>query len=804
MAITLQLKQNQTIELPTGLYRFVQERPGDILLLQREDTGLDLPVREDRLISMLGAGKARIIDFCATPDHAGKTGPNDNGEFGPNEVWIDEDDPDAGLTAEGQRALALQFYARKWDDEPHRSLGEKSLQELINTWRPVAIQLKLEPKDRHDGYWVQPARLKFSIQNCGEPGNRPLRMFRSRRGKTGRKRYDMFVEKALDDAVAYYWSERAYDYNDAYARFRMQVDDFNKTLTAAGMPALRFPTRIEVLRRRITAAANFITWSQKYSAYEAHRRFKGVKPGPVATRPLELVIMDHTILDTWTVLDTETFLPLGRPTLTVAIDVATRMILGYLVSFEPASLYSVLTTLKRVNKNKRYIKKLYPDIDGSWDGWGRPEEILVDNGWEFKAPSLQRALKDLGTSITWAPVRTPQYKAIGERFFGTLNVLLHKLPGSVPYPTHIMRQLDLDPRNSAILTLGDLDHLMHQAIITYQAQVHTGLRGIPARVWRDKIRIHRRPFIRDINAINAILGRAAKVRLTTSGVRFKNMQFHEDAVTTGLLDDLVKHAPKRDLSDKTNASGRINVQIKWNPADASSISVWNPERRHYVTLRNRDQKFFQGLSFWHWDKIMEFAAKQDLDFNSEHDRWKAREDLSALWQKLSGLRLMRESRDARRGLAQSQGQFDDSDVNLDADIDLDTIHEVYAEPSTDGLNTPLVPDDVLSVEDEDDRAIPPGRKPSKSTVNKIQKTKGRKKQEEEEKNEANDERRRRGNPTGLAEGADPAKPGVDANELPGGPLWGDRDAEVDKTGETTPKPNGKFRDLPKGKAWGDK
>jgi putative transposase len=184
------------------------------------------------------------------------------------------------------------------------------------------------------------------------------------------------------------------------------MEEINSKLTVP----LRIPRRPEVLRRRIKKAMCFITWARKYSPDEAHKKFKGIKDGLRADWPLELTIMDDTIADGWTVLDTKKYLPLGRPTITVNIDVATRMILGHLVSFEHPSLYSALTTLKRANKNKNYIKTLYPEISGSSDACGRCEELLLDNAWQYKAPSLQHSLANLGISVVWAPVRTGNIK----------------------------------------------------------------------------------------------------------------------------------------------------------------------------------------------------------------------------------------------------------------------------------------------------------------------------------------------------------------------------------------------------------
>jgi putative transposase len=786
MPIDLDINQGTVIKLPTGLYRFVEERPHRILALKREGTGFELPMPEHKLKLLLGEGKAELIDFIASGEDE-KPGPNDNAEFGPDEEWADDED-DVGDKKEGEpkklspevrRARALQFYARKWDEDGRDIFGEKGLQNLIDLWRPVAIQKGYEPKDI-EGFRVKPAQLKRAIKRCGARGDRPLRVFRSRRGKNKRKRFCDFVEQALNDAVEFYWKTRECNYTYAYAHFHGLIGAENKKRKGTGLPTLEFPERPEVLRRRITAATNYANWARKYSKYEAHRKFKGTKDHLMAERPLELVIMDHTRLDIW-VLDSELNLPLGRPWLTIAIDVATRMVLGYLISFEPASLYSVLATLKRVNKNKTYVKRTFPDINGAWDGWGRPMSILVDRGWEFTSPSFQDALQDLGTDIIWAPVRTPQYKAIGERFFGTLNTMLwHRMPGGVPYPAHVMRQVRLDPKSGAVMTLSDLDELMHQAIIeVHQYETHSGLEAAPAKVWQDKIKQHRRPFIRDIKALNSLLGRVDTATLKTSGITFRNMQFHEHTLTEMLLDDLIKHEAKRSQSDKTFSSGTAKVKIKWDPIDASSIEVWNhggTPKPHYVTLRNVDDKF-KGLSFWHVEKIREFCEQENLNFHDKKQRWEARDRLQKKWMAFSAKLPMRETRDERRGLAYSQGTFDGKNTNDDNDIGPSNIHYAVAEPSRSGKSKapPLVPDEIPASERMDEGEQQKGREQPEKVKKKIKAKKARNKAEAEEQEIAAAEQER----ANLASGESVVGKGrpngktFTGDSLPRGEGWGD-------------------------------
>jgi transposase InsO family protein len=193
------------------------------------------------------------------------------------------------------------------------------------------------------------------------------------------------------------------------------------------------------------------------------------------------------------------------------------------------------------------IGRPFPDIKHKWDAWGRPRQLLVDHGWEFTSPSFQDAMHDLGTDIIWAPVRAPHYKAVGERFFGPLNMkLFHRVKGGVPYDPRRMRLARLNPRAEAVITLNDLDELMHQLIIDgYHRDPHEGLNDdIPARLWREKLIFHKRPWIRDIKALNALLGRTTTATLTTSGIQFSNLRFHDKHVVAVLLRELVRYEAK--------------------------------------------------------------------------------------------------------------------------------------------------------------------------------------------------------------------------------------------------------------------
>ena len=89
----------------------------------------------------------------------------------------------------------------------------------------------------------------------------------------------------------------------------------------------------EVMRRRKGAAT-------------ARRTFGRIRGHLEESQPLGLVQIDHTLADVM-VVSTGDRRPLKRPWLTLAIDVATRMVTGFFISLEPPSALSVALALTR-------------------------------------------------------------------------------------------------------------------------------------------------------------------------------------------------------------------------------------------------------------------------------------------------------------------------------------------------------------------------------------------------------------------------------------------------------------------------
>lgn len=470
-----------------------------------------------------------------------------------------------------------------------------------------------------------PRTVRRWLATRGAPGDRPLRQMISMEGRTPRKgRLDPLVRERVTSAALEYWASPRTQISDAYARMATSIWDLNEERTAAEppLPPLITPSR-ETLRKEIRNLECRETYAGKWGETRAKARFKGDGRGVRAARFLQLGMMDHNTLDA-VVFDDGSMLPFGRPTLTVLIDVRTRCIVSFVLSFEPPSLFQALECVIRANRPKLALVERYADFPVLPLIYGRFDEIIVDNGWEFSGKSFEDALGDAGISVRWAPVRSPTYKAIVERFFGTLSGLIRKAPGGVLKP-ELLRELGYDPHKDAVFTLSEFEDLIWDVLKLYHIEVHAGTGRPPGDLWQEDIDAYAIDSIADDRQLEKMAGQMKyPCTLSRSGVRSFGLQFHDAAATEALLADLIGGSPVR---GQRKGSATAKVKIKFNPANLAQIHVWNERRKVYVTLPCIDEDYATGLSLWQHDKLGEWAKERGLAFSSEQDRLRARADL---------------------------------------------------------------------------------------------------------------------------------------------------------------------------------
>lgn len=323
----------------------------------------------------------------------------------------------------------------------------------------------------------------------------------------------------------------------------------------------------------------------------AEKKHAQKKRGPRPTRPLERVEIDHTKLDLF-VVDSETRLPLGRPTITVAIDKYSRMIVGMHIGFDPAGYLSVMLCLLHAIKRKTYLKKDFPNVENEWNTYGIPEALVVDNGAEFHSGDLEDACLQLGTVILYNPVKHPWFKASIERFFGTQNRrLLHHQPGTTF--SSIIDRGDYDPKKHAVISFDAFIEMAHIWIVDiYSQEIHKGLKDIPAQVWETGITTYPPNLPRRGQDLKVMIGQIERRKIGLSGIRLFNLTYNDDKLAS----------LRRELKGK-------RAILKLNPDDLSIIYVRNHKDANYIPVLAEDQEYTKGLSLWQHRVILRYAHK---------------------------------------------------------------------------------------------------------------------------------------------------------------------------------------------------
>lgn len=468
------------------------------------------------------------------------------------------------------------------------------------------------------------------LRECGVPGDRRVRDLRPvvSKSRSKKPRMHQLVENALWNlADEKFWSNRKFTYDDLHADLVTEIAATNAERTTKGLPLLKAPSETTVWRM-VTRHCDFDHLRKRLGARVAGRMFKPLKGRLTASRILETAIMDHTWFDCH-VIDDEHLVPVGRPYLTLLMDVRSRYPQAYVIGFTPPSVETALACLRAAVRPKHDLNERHPDV-APWEVFGAPQTVLVDNGWEFTGSSFQDACNDAGIAVTWAPVRTPEYKGIIERFFGTLNrKLIHKLDGAVPFKPHVLRELGIDPTKEAVLLLSDLDELIHQCVVeVYGRTRHSGIKAIPEQVWKERQYVDGIEYVSDLRGLDLAMGRVVERTLDRKGIEFNTLTYSSDEVF-GLLNRLLPLAPRRG-----NSSGSVKVKIKYWPEDLSQVAVWDQSERRYVSLPYIDMEYAKGLSEHHHKKIGEFANANGLKFSTLEQRCFAR---SRLNQKISDL-----------------------------------------------------------------------------------------------------------------------------------------------------------------------
>ncbi|WP_312682832.1 Mu transposase C-terminal domain-containing protein [Stenotrophomonas chelatiphaga] len=337
------------------------------------------------------------------------------------------------------------------------------------------------------------------------------------------------------------------------------------------------------IRRRLKELSPAMTLRRrgfKDKARDVYEPIRGSFPG--ADFPLAVVQIDHTPLDV-IVLDEVHRKPIGRPWLTLAIDVYSRMIVGLYVTLDKPSATSVAMCISHAMTPKsEYLGAL--GVEGNWPVWGQIGTLHADNAREFKCKAVTRGCQANQIDMQWRPVKKPHYGAHIERYMGVVATELKKVPGTTF--SNIQQRKGYDSEKEAVCTMKEVEAYLVEFIVNnYHQRSHSQLQDAsPARVWQQGIvgtserpGIGAMPIVGDPERIRMDFLPYFEITIQRSGVRLENV-FYYDPV----LDPYIGAT----MPDDPNAKRKFIFAR--DPRDVSQIYFLDPQADRYTPIPYRD------------------------------------------------------------------------------------------------------------------------------------------------------------------------------------------------------------------------
>lgn len=219
------------------------------------------------------------------------------------------------------------------------------------------------------------------------------------------------------------------------------------------------------------------------SSLEKYSPLRGSFPN--ADLPRAVVQIDHTPMDVIIVDDTHRK-PIGRAYLTIAIDVRSKVVMGFVISIEAPGAYATGTCIAMsILPKDEWLRERGIPAKYTWPCHGMMRTVHTDNAKEFKGEMLRRACHEYDIVAERRPKGQPQYGGHVERAFRTFMKKVHEeVPGTTF--SNVQDKVDYDAEGKAVMTLAALERWFTVYLLgVYHQLEHKGNNGEPPiDVWK--------------------------------------------------------------------------------------------------------------------------------------------------------------------------------------------------------------------------------------------------------------------------------------------------------------------------------
>ncbi|WP_266170740.1 Mu transposase C-terminal domain-containing protein [Dyella subtropica] len=420
------------------------------------------------------------------------------------------------------------------------------------------------------------------------------------------------IEKAIEEL---YESEQR-------SSIRATTDRAGQLAAAAGIS----PPSYTAVRSRVRRRDRWRAERKRHGRVRGNALAGPAGNGIKVRESLALVQMDHAIVDV-IVVDPESREEIGRPWITLAIDVATRCVVGFYLSFEAPSQTSVALALEHCCCPKDdWLREI--GYEGEWLPFGLMKTIGWDNAKTFRATSLCTACKMAGIEPRFRQVRTPVHGCYIERYIGTYMGKVHLLKGTTFSNTKDRE--DYDSQKKAVMSLAELiKWTAHQINGVYHNTLHKGLGKTPLEAWNSAWtrsgQYELPPFPADRRAFLLSLLPGVYRPVTREGLHRFNLKYWDDALVPFIGDGKkywVAHNPL-DVSCVYFRLGDAYIDIPWRDRTRRPIALFELTMAKKALKREHNCASSEAEVFEH---IKEMRRIEDVadSLTREQRRIKAR------------------------------------------------------------------------------------------------------------------------------------------------------------------------------------
>lgn len=365
------------------------------------------------------------------------------------------------------------------------------------------------------------------------------------------------------------------------------------------------------VRNRILALSEKQVLSERGFKEKAKNKFlpaTGHFPG--ADYPLAVVQIDHTPVDIILVDDIYRK-PIGRPWITVAIDVFSRTVAGYYLSFDPPSGTSVAMCVAHAMLPKDEWLALH-GVDAKWDVWGVMDKIHVDNGADFRADNFRQSCLMHNITLEFRPVKVPRYGGHIERLLGTFAREIHELPGTTF--SNIRDREGYNSEKHAVMTKTEFEEWFVNLVCNvYHRRKHEGIGMPPAKKWEIGIFgnsevVGRGLPPRPANRHSLLLDFLPSFKRSVQryGVSIDGLNYYADVLR-----------PWINSTDPDNPKSKREFVFRRDPRDISSIWFYDPDDRQYYNITFANQAL-PTMSIWEYQQARKAAKEAGMEAVNEH------------------------------------------------------------------------------------------------------------------------------------------------------------------------------------------